>query len=408
MEGEIAVRRHQVRVVIARFGVDVIAPRRLQADRHVAAAKGRHGEMAAVERARAEEGIGFRRAPTVDHRVLHGPGQAAEEHLVFVEGQGFVPGAGRQRPQVVGRPGQQPLHQGVAVGRNITQRVSRRRHVVQQLDRRRRGVQTNTIADAPVAVGIVGEHQGNAAVGPRFLCKPRPAGRQIRHEIDAVGNRLIPHDVGLRRLVAPGPALERHGAGEDAPVHFRQGHVHGDVAGAKAEGPRFPAFPVAAGKHGLQHRRPRLVQRPRRAPAAELVRARRGDGKARGVQDDRGRRVGEKPFQRRRRDRVLQAFHVDRQSVEPGPAQGFDQGIDRVQIARLQQRAVEHQPSHGGIVHPMAAQCLQIGHRLTGPIKPTSHKRLRLQPVIFAADQRRGIIQEPPRVGGPALHQILP
>src|SRR6185312_8382613 len=49
IEGEIAMRRRQIRRVIRGFGVDVVAARRLDRDDDIAAAYRRNGESAAIE-----------------------------------------------------------------------------------------------------------------------------------------------------------------------------------------------------------------------------------------------------------------------------------------------------------------------------------------------------------------------
>src|SRR3546814_10574828 len=63
VEGEVAVRRHQRRVVIARHGIDVVAARRLQPDDHLAEPKGGEAEGLPFD-----EGIVLGRAPAGDNR----------------------------------------------------------------------------------------------------------------------------------------------------------------------------------------------------------------------------------------------------------------------------------------------------------------------------------------------------
>src|SRR5579883_3320167 len=61
--GEIAVRRHQRRIVIGGFRVDVVAARRLDQHGNVALAEAGNGKPAAIEATRAKEGVALARAP---------------------------------------------------------------------------------------------------------------------------------------------------------------------------------------------------------------------------------------------------------------------------------------------------------------------------------------------------------
>ena len=82
IEREVTVRRDKVGVVIGFFGVDVVAARRLQPDRDIAAAEGRDGETPAIGRARDVKRISLGRAPFVGHRIAHGVGKARQKYLV--------------------------------------------------------------------------------------------------------------------------------------------------------------------------------------------------------------------------------------------------------------------------------------------------------------------------------------
>ena len=77
IEGEIAVRRHQLWVVIARRRIDVVAARRLQAQCYVAETMGGQKKSVAVH-----EGIRFRVAPAFRHCRLHAVRQGAEEYQI--------------------------------------------------------------------------------------------------------------------------------------------------------------------------------------------------------------------------------------------------------------------------------------------------------------------------------------
>ena len=67
IEREIAVRRHQIGVVMVDGDVDVVAARRLHADDGIAEAQRRDRESAAIERARTEGRIAFGRTPALQH-----------------------------------------------------------------------------------------------------------------------------------------------------------------------------------------------------------------------------------------------------------------------------------------------------------------------------------------------------
>src|SRR5215472_18253748 len=70
--GEIAVRRHQRRIVIGGFRVDVVAARRLDQHCDIAGAKTGNGKAAAIEPARTEKRVAFRRTPAVAYSFLYG------------------------------------------------------------------------------------------------------------------------------------------------------------------------------------------------------------------------------------------------------------------------------------------------------------------------------------------------
>ena len=82
IEGEVAVRRRQGGIVVARLRVDVVAPRRLDRGHDIAEAQRRQRE---APRVTAEEGIGRRLPPAPGDGVPHGRGQQREETLVVGE-----------------------------------------------------------------------------------------------------------------------------------------------------------------------------------------------------------------------------------------------------------------------------------------------------------------------------------
>ena len=82
IEGEIAVRRHQRRIVIGGLRVDVVAARRLDRDGGIAVEADRK-----VETALGEEGVGFRHAPARRDLAADSVGQAGKEGSVVLEAQ---------------------------------------------------------------------------------------------------------------------------------------------------------------------------------------------------------------------------------------------------------------------------------------------------------------------------------
>jgi hypothetical protein len=313
--------------------IDIVAPRRLQADRDIAAAKGGNGEGAAVGLARQIEGVGFRRAPALSHRLAHRPGQGGEEDLIVVKGQTLA-----QRAALyggVGWPFRQPSHQRVATVRHIRDPVARSLQGPQHIDSAGRRIQPDAIAHAPVAVGVVREHQGDPPFTRRCAPQPGPVGGQRGGKIGAVGDRDIVHHVGLRRRVAPGPALEGNRARQDAAINFGQGDVHRDVAGRQATRTLAPGFFIAAGEHDLQYRAIGSVE-GRRCTHRPRLRQR----EAGRVQDDVGFRCGEEFADRCIADRIPQAGGVNRQRIHALGVQCRDQGINGFQISGLHQRPV--------------------------------------------------------------------
>ncbi|KPY85984.1 primosome assembly protein PriA [Pseudomonas syringae pv. spinaceae] len=106
VERQIAVRRHQVRVVIDRTGVHLIATRRLNADEGQTKAQAGDHHSAA-----AEHGIGIRRAPTGSHRVAIFGRQLVERRQVFIQRHALLARSQVNAVQVVGHAAQQLLDQ---------------------------------------------------------------------------------------------------------------------------------------------------------------------------------------------------------------------------------------------------------------------------------------------------------
>ena len=226
---QVAVRRNQIRVMIGGLGVDVVSPGRLQADGDVAAEVRGDGEAPAIHLSRHVEGIAFRRPPPFGDLLLNFPGQAAEENGIVGQGQGF--GDFPSRDRRIGRPGLQAADQFGAVPGRIVYLVLTISQGVQYVDSGGRRIQADAVAHAAVLVGIVGEDQRHLARPCGGVPEPGPVVGQFANKFDAVGHRLIDHDIRFRQLVAAGQPLEGHRPGQYPAIHFRQGDVHGDIPG---------------------------------------------------------------------------------------------------------------------------------------------------------------------------------
>ena len=247
--------------MVARLGIDVVAPRRLDPDHRIAEVHRRQHEAIL---GRTEEGVGLGLPPAAGDRAPHGLRQGGEEAGVVGEGERDLGGARAGVAGVGGARGE-PRHQRGTVRRRALDAVAGVREGGHDARRARRRVEADSVADAPVAVRIVGEHQGDSARGRRSTCEAHPGGGEAGDEAAAFLVRLRDHDGRLRRLVEAGLGLERDRAGEDAPVDLGQRHVHGDVAGREAAG-RPP--PTAA------------RWRRRRSPAAPARRSRQRGSRA--------------------------------------------------------------------------------------------------------------------------------
>ena len=269
---EIAVRRHQRGIVIGRFRIDVVAARRLDQHRDIAGAKAGNRQAAAIKPARAEERIALGWAPARGDRLLHAGRQSREERRVVGEGQRLL---GRRAGICVGRAGEQPSDQRLAVFRGVGDPVAGPRQRPQDRDRRGRRVEADTVADAAVAVWVVGEDQRDAALPSRLRPQPRPVARQIGDKGDAVGDRPVADEIGLGLGVAAERRLERNRARENAPVDLGERHIHREVARAEPASSGAPAFFVAAGEDDLQNRAVGCRERVgRRHPPGRKTRSR--------------------------------------------------------------------------------------------------------------------------------------
>ena len=354
---EIGVRRRQRRVVIGRLRVAAIAARRLDQHRDIAAAKAGNAEMPAIEPARMEERVALARSPLRRDKLLHRAREGREHGGIGVELQPLL---GRHLRALVARPGEQPLHQGGAVFGHVADTIAGTRQRRQDRHRRGRRVEADAVADAAVAVRVVGEHDRDPPLGRRLGAQPRPVAREVGDKGDAVGDRAIADEVGLGLGVAAERRLERDGAAEDAAVDLGQRDVHRQVAWPQPLRAGAPVFLVAAREDDLEDR----AIRPQRIGAA-----RRGDREPGGVEDHGGRVRGEGRGDERGRLAVLEALDIDRQRPQTPRGERRDQRIDRRGVPRLHQRAVEDERHDPAIAAPARFDLAEARQRLPRPVE---------------------------------------
>ena len=198
-------------------------------------------------------------------------------------------------------------------------------------------------------------------------------------------------------------ALEGDGAREDAAVDLGKGDVHREVARREPALTRPPIFLVAAGEHELKHRAIGAIEGCRLAPG---TRARhREPGR---IEDDVGCRGGEKLRDQGRRERILEARHKKRKRIEPARRECGDEPVDRKQIGRLHERAVEDESRDGCFRQPMLGHVLERGLRPPRPIEAGMEKRGRLVPRLVKTDELSRVGEKVARVLGPALERVAP
>ena len=153
-----------------------------------------------------KERIVFRGAPSRRYLFSDLRRQVVEKVPVILQVQGFADLAVRRRG--VRRAAQQVLDQTGSRLRQIINAVTGLGHGGEQCHGAGRRVETDAVADAPVAVGIVGPDQRHPAVRGGCRLKPRPACCKFTHEPDAVRHDGIGDNAELRILVEARLGLE--------------------------------------------------------------------------------------------------------------------------------------------------------------------------------------------------------
>ena len=311
VESEIVVRRHQLRVVVARLGVELVAACGLDANEGATATEAGDHESAC-----AQHRVGIGCAPTRADGGAVGLRQAVEEAEVIGQRQALVGGAQCPLCRVVGDALLQLRHQRVAVRRDGVDGMAVVAQALEDGDHRGGGVQPHAIAQPAFTRRIVGEDEREALVGVGKRAQAAPAPCQLGDEIDALGVGLVVHDVALGMCAAMAQALEADGAGDDAAIDFGHGDVHGDVAWRQPVRIGTPVFLVAAGQHQLQHR-----DVAGEGVVARLIQSRLR--KCGGVEDECHLMLGAQLVQRLHARRILQRQQGQRQRVQALRAQCF-------------------------------------------------------------------------------------
>jgi len=336
IEREIAVRRHQVRVVVHRARVNLIPPSRLNADKGQAKTQAGDHHPAA-----AEHRILFWRPPTLQHGQPVGLRQRVEHRQVVIQPEALLAWTLINSVEVVADAAEQLLDQrGAAFRQLIRQRITFLAQRAQDIQRRRRRIEPDAIADATIAGRVVGQDQRNAFFAVGYSGQIGPTPRQFSDEIHSFGLRAVAHHVRLAALAAPRQVLEADRSADDPPVQFRQRNVHGQVPRAETLVAGLPTGLVILGANGLDHRNIAAKRPDMRRFGTRL-------GKAGSVENYRGADFVQPVLDHRQAAGFFQAGHGNRQRVQPRRLQALAENIDEGGIGRLQVRAIKQHGGHG-------------------------------------------------------------
>ena len=327
---QISMGRHQVRVVIDRTGIDLITPRRLNADKGQAKTQpGNHQATAAKHR------VVLWLAPTFNHRLAIGLGKAVKHRLVLIQLKALMARAQVEAVEIVADTAQQGLNQrGAGIRELSIHRVAFALQGAQNIQRRSRGVQPNAVADTAIAGRVVCQDQGDTLLRVRHTGQLHPAPRQFSDEIHPFGVGSIANHIRLAALTAPSQILEADRPADDPPIQLRQGNVHGQVPRAQTLLAGLPAGLVVLGTNGLDHR-------DIAAKRAQMRSFRAGLSKPGGIENDPCADFIEQVLYHRQAARLLQAGDGNRQRIEPCRLQTLAEHIDKCRVGRLQMRAIE-------------------------------------------------------------------
>ena len=271
--------------------------------------------------------------------------------------------------RIVGAAGDQAPHQVVAGCRSVRDGVAGGAEGAEQVDERGRRVQTDAVADAPVARRRVAEHDGQAPLTRRGAAQPGPGGRLAGEGVAATGVR----DVAPAGAVATALLLEGDGHGDDSPVELGHRHLHRHVQRAQPGGAPLPGRPAVRADQGLQDGHPqpgepgpgRAPRLGRLLPAVHRLRPHAPGGEAERADQDVDPRpaagveevalqevVARLPGPPGAVSGRAQAGAEDGQSGAAGAVEGVDQGVDEGQVPAQPVGAVEDDPDHRSLRGP--------------------------------------------------------
>ena len=472
VEGEVAVRGHEVGVVVGCGGVDVVAPRRLEPDDGVAEAY--RGYREARTGPDAGDGIIFRtRAPGRAGTRTQTHARIDSHARALVTGRISAPGRTPARAQsralagvgasagtgafalALPRLGQE-VRVALGLPPSLPHRLPYRRR--QGREEREVVVEGEPLPDrAPCDPRVRRPGRDRLDEGVPFL------GDAV-HVVARSGHRSEEHH-GSRRGVEPDPVAEpavpvrvvREHDG-DPPLGGRGGGEV-DPRPREVRGERHPVAPRDVGhdralgalvEPGLRLERhragedppvhlgerdvhrdvargeplrpalPVLLAPPREhhlehRPAARvegrgapLGRARRRDREPGRIQHEAYPRVREHGGDEVRGDRVLEARHVERERVHPACAEGVHESVDGGEVRRLDVRAVEDDGGGGSALDPPGGHLVEAARPALRMVEPGPGERSRLPPLGRVPDEVGREGEEVPGVRGPAVHAVLP
>ena len=229
IEGEISVRRHKVRRMIAFLRIDIVSARRLNPDREFAVAANGQGETAVLF---VEKRVTLRITPLILNLLLNGFRQAIQKTAIFFYRKNFTDYT--VVPCRVRRTGQQMVKQRFAVVWHSCCVIAPSRKFANYVDRTRRRIETDAIADTSITIGIIGEHQRHPTVAGFRLAQSHPVCGEFRNEVDPVPHGAMTDHVRLYAFIIFTCMFECDGTREHPAIHFGQGDMHGEIATRKS------------------------------------------------------------------------------------------------------------------------------------------------------------------------------
>ena len=278
------------------------------------------------------------------------------------------------------------------------------RHRAKKLERPGRGVEPNAVAEPPVAVRVVREHDRNASLDGRRPGEVDPRPRELGGERDPVHPGNVRDDRTLGQGVEPRLRLERHGAGENPSVHLGKRDVHRDVARGEPLRPLLPILLAAPREHDLEDRSPARVE----GGGPAFGDARRRDRESGGVENDARAGVLEHGGDEVRGDRVLQARDVDGERVHPSRAKGRDEGVDGCEVRGLDMGAVEDDGGNGRAAGPVRDDFVEAARPGFRVVEAGARERRGLAPFGRASDESGREGEQVSGVCRPPVHAVLP